>query len=88
MNEGKNIQRVLTGFRYQLVELDINVTVIDGNSTDDTIDNAKAAGVDVIIQRTRGKGAAIKEALECLEADLFVFIDGDGTYNPARLTAS
>ena len=85
LNEGRSIRRVLTGFRDQLVELDVNVTVIDGNSTDDTVDNAKAAGVDVIIQRTRGKGAAIKEALECLEADLFVFIDGDGTYDPSEV---
>ena len=85
LNEGKSIRRVLTGFRDQIVGLDVNVTVIDGNSTDDTVDNAKAAGVDVIIQRTRGKGAAIKEGLECLEADLFVFIDGDGTYDPSEV---
>jgi len=85
LNEGENIQRVLTEFRNQLVGLDVKVTVIDGNSTDDTVDNAKATGVDVIIQRTRGKGAAIKEALECLEADIFVFIDGDGTYDPSEV---
>ena len=55
LNEGMSIRRVLAGLRDQFLEQDVNVTVIDGNSTDETVDNAKVAGVDVIIQRTEVK---------------------------------
>ena len=82
LNEGKNVQRVLRGFRNELLGRDVQITVIDGNSTDGTAEIAQAAGVNVIIQRTTGKGAALREGLECLEADFFVFIDGDSTYDP------
>ena len=82
LNEGKNLQRVLRGFRNKLLGRDAKITVIDGNSTDDTVEIAQAEDVNVIIQRTTGKGAAIREGLEFLETNFFVFIDGDGTYDP------
>lgn len=57
--------------------------VIDGGSTDRTVDVAREHGLPVLQQRTRGKGAAIREALEWLalaEVRWAVILDADFTY--------
>jgi dolichol-phosphate mannosyltransferase len=58
------------------------VLVVDGKSTDRTVEVAKSMGADVIFQDGSGKGDAFAKALEYLdsEADYVVFIDADFTY--------
>ncbi len=58
------------------------ILVVDGNSTDGTVDVAKRLGLDVVFQDGRGKGDAIAKALKSLKADprYVVFIDADYTY--------
>jgi hypothetical protein len=57
--------------------------VLDGGSTDRTCDVAAARGVTVVEQRSRGKGAAIREGLEVVRragARFAVVLDADATY--------
>lgn len=62
------------------------VVVIDDGSTDTTADMARKAGATVIRHPTnRGKGAAMKTAAKNVDADIIVFIDGDGQHNPSDL---
>jgi len=58
------------------------VLVIDGESTDRTVDVAKGSGADVISQDGIGKGDALAKALKYLDLtiDYVVIIDGDYTY--------
>lgn len=58
------------------------VLVVDGNSTDGTVEVAKKLGLDVIFQSGRGKGRALAKALKCLKSKprFVVFIDADFTY--------
>ena len=58
------------------------ILVVDGNSTDGTVDVAKRLGLDVVFQDGKGKGDAIAKALRSLKADprYVVFIDADFTY--------
>ena len=62
-----------------------NLVVVDGNSTDRTLELAKDYGADVLIQRGKGKGSAISEGLDHLKGDTryVVLTDADYTY-PAR----
>ena len=55
------------------------VVVIDDGSTDMTAEVARAAGATVIChKKNKGKGAAIKTAISKVDADVIIFIDGDG----------
>ena len=56
------------------------VLVIDGGSTDGTPDLARAAGARVETLLERGKGRALRYALELVEAPVTVFIDADGSH--------
>lgn len=66
-----------------------DVIVVDDGSGDDTYNQAKKAGADVIKhEKNRGKGAAIKSGLtRALKDgyDVFVLIDGDGQHDPADI---
>jgi dolichol-phosphate mannosyltransferase len=63
------------------------VVVIDGHSTDRTREIAQAHGASVILDRGRGKGDAIRLALERSTADILVFIDADGSHEPRDIPA-
>jgi len=58
------------------------VLVVDGNSSDGTVDVAKRLGLDVVFQDGRGKGDAVAKAIKSLRVDprYVVFIDADYTY--------
>ena len=59
--------------------------VVDGNSTDRTVEIAKEFGADVLIQEGCGKGNAICQAIHhiCYDPEYVVFTDADFTY-PAK----
>lgn len=59
--------------------------VVDGRSTDRTVEIAKEFGADVVFQKTNGKGSAISEALMSINRnpEYVIFTDADFTY-PAK----
>jgi glycosyltransferase involved in cell wall biosynthesis len=63
--------------------------VVDDGSTDNTGDEAKKAGAEVIVHvHNRGKGAAIRSAIECLKDEDFlymVFLDADEQHEPGEM---
>ncbi|HEX2065557.1 MAG TPA: glycosyltransferase family 2 protein [Candidatus Thermoplasmatota archaeon] len=56
------------------------VVVLDGHSTDATVEIARAWGATVVQDRGRGKGAAVRDARHALKGDFTVMMDADGTY--------
>ncbi|PVX27474.1 MAG: hypothetical protein CW716_02130 [Candidatus Bathyarchaeum sp.] len=62
-----------------------NLLVVDGNSSDRTLELAKDLGAEIVIQRGKGKGSAISQGLDQLNGDtLYVALtDADYTY-PAK----
>jgi len=58
------------------------ILVVDGNSSDGTVDVAKRLGLDVVFQDGKGKGDAVAKAIKSLRVDprYVVFIDADFTY--------
>ncbi len=58
------------------------VVVMDGHSRDGTATVAEGAGAMVVLDPGRGKGSAIRAALEQVEADIIVLMDADGSHDP------
>jgi glycosyltransferase involved in cell wall biosynthesis len=81
-NTAKNIAQVVAATKKYVDE----VIVIDDGSQDKTAAVARKAGARVIRhEKNRGKGAAMKTAIENIESDIIVFIDGDGQHNPHEI---
>ncbi|HEX8601195.1 MAG TPA: glycosyltransferase family 2 protein [Pseudoduganella sp.] len=57
------------------------VYVFDNNSTDDTIRIAREAGATVRVVPLQGKGNVIRRMFADVEADVYVMVDGDDTYD-------
>lgn len=80
LNEESSIGSLLREIKSQKIPVKISTLVIDGGSSDKTVEICSRENINVIQQRRRGKGNAMREAVEHSEADIIVFIDGDGTY--------
>jgi glycosyltransferase involved in cell wall biosynthesis len=78
-NEEAAIGTVVADFRAALPMADIYV--YDNNSTDRTIEVARAAGAKVYREQLQGKGNVIRRMFSDVEADLYVLVDGDDTYD-------
>jgi len=59
------------------------VYVYDNGSTDRTVDVARQAGAIVRHEPLRGKGNVVRRMFADVDADVFVIVDGDGTYDAA-----
>jgi dolichol-phosphate mannosyltransferase len=82
LNEEKTIAKLIADFKTLGYD---DVLVMDGNSTDNTVSEAKKAGARVVLQTGKGKGTAVKQAFNVIEKDITVMIDGDGTYLPEEV---
>jgi len=82
-NEAATIGEVVSGLYDEGLE---NVLVIDGHSTDETREIAAEHGARVVLQtgtgRGSGKGEAVREGVEHIDAEYVLMLDGDGTYKP------
>ncbi|NVN04329.1 glycosyltransferase [Asaia spathodeae] len=80
-NEEVTVGTVVRDMRMALP--DAAIYVYDNNSTDHTIAKASEAGAIIRRERLQGKGHVIRRMFADIEADFFVLIDGDGTYEAA-----
>ncbi|HAC64212.1 MAG TPA: glycosyl transferase [Cyanothece sp. UBA12306] len=77
-NEGLTIAQVIKQFRVELPEAAIYV--YDNRSTDDTVAQAQAAHAIVRYEPQPGKGNVIRRMFADIEADIYILVDGDNTY--------
>ena len=85
LNEEASVPRVITAFRASLP--DAAIYVYDNNSRDRTAEVARAAGARVRVERLQGKGHVLRRMFADVEADVFVLVDGDDTYDDAAAPA-
>lgn len=81
-NEAKAIAQVVKDFRTHLPGA--SIYVYDNNSSDDTADIARAAGAIVRSETRQGKGFVIRRMFRDVDADIYVMVDGDATYEVAK----
>jgi glycosyltransferase involved in cell wall biosynthesis len=55
--------------------------VYDNNSTDRTVEVARAAGATVRTESRQGKGYVVRRMFSDIDADVYVLVDGDATYD-------
>jgi glycosyltransferase involved in cell wall biosynthesis len=79
-NEEGTIGKVVRDFRAEVPDADIYV--YDNNSTDATVEQARAAGALIGYERRQGKGFVVQSMFSQVEADVYVMVDGDATYPP------
>jgi glycosyltransferase involved in cell wall biosynthesis len=78
-NEEAAIAKVVHDFKAALPGA--TIFVFDNNSTDGTADAARAAGAEVFREKTQGKGHVVRRMFTDIEADIYVLVDGDATYD-------
>ncbi len=78
-NEEHAIAKVVADFRAALPGA--TVYVYDNNSTDSTVAAARAAGAVVRRETHQGKGYVVRRMFNDVEADIYVLVDGDATYD-------
>jgi len=82
-NEELTIAEVVSQFRAELPDADIYV--FDNNSTDRTVEEARAAGALIFHEKRQGKGYVVQSMFRKISADVYVMVDGDGTYPAAEV---
>ena len=78
-NEEAAVASVVASFRNALPAAEIYV--YDNNSRDRTAAVARDAGAIVRSERRQGKGHVVRRMFADVEADIYVLVDGDATYD-------
>ena len=79
-NEEAAIADTVAGFRAALP--DAAIYVYDNNSSDRTVEIARAAGAEVRTEKMQGKGNVVRRMFADVDADIYIMADGDLTYDP------
>lgn len=85
MNEAANLPHVFARIPACVDE----VILVDGNSSDDTVEVARSLRPDVrvVLQSGRGKGNALACGFAAASGDIIVMLDADGSTDPAEIPA-
>ena len=94
-NEEKGIGEVIGRVPLEEIEnlgFSTRIVVVDGHSSDKTVEIAKSMGAETIRQNgSVGKGNGVREAIEKIysnhdgEDDIFIMLDADATYRPEEI---
>lgn len=82
-NEEPTVGEVVAAFQAELPTA--RIYVFDNNSTDRTVACAQAAGATVLREPRQGKGFVVQSMFRRVEADVYIMVDGDGTYPAAEV---
>ncbi|HSP97795.1 MAG TPA: glycosyltransferase [Candidatus Dormibacteraeota bacterium] len=82
-NEEPTVGQVVAAFRAELPAA--RIYVFDNNSTDRTVECARAAGAIVLREPRQGKGFVVQSMFRRVDADVYIMVDGDGTYPAAEV---
>jgi hypothetical protein len=82
-NEELTVGNVINQFRDELPHA--KIYVFDNNSTDHTAERAGEAGALVFRERRQGKGFVVQSMFREINADVYVMVDGDGTYSASSV---
>jgi glycosyltransferase involved in cell wall biosynthesis len=83
LNEEQNISSIIGELHYLGFK---NILMIDGNSTDSTVEVARELGVKILQQEKKGKGEALRQAFDYEGLrDWVVMIDADGSMDPREI---
>ncbi|MCB0416848.1 MAG: glycosyltransferase [Bdellovibrionales bacterium] len=85
LNEAPTLAKVIRDFRHELPGLEIYV--FDNGSSDESAQIARREGATVIPVSRRGKGFVVRKMFEVVEADYYILVDSDDTYDATGIWA-
>jgi glycosyltransferase involved in cell wall biosynthesis len=83
LNEEMTLGKVIQDFKAALPQ--IEVYVFDNNSTDRSAEIAREEGATLVRVSKRGKGYVVRKMFEVVDADIYVMVDSDDTYDAKAL---
>ncbi|WP_275451052.1 glycosyltransferase family 2 protein [Arthrobacter sp. Br18] len=83
LNEAKNVPWVLRRMPFYVDE----VVIVDGRSTDNTVEVARALRNDIVVvnEQRKGKGVALRSGFAAATGDIIVMLDADGSMDPQEI---
>jgi glycosyltransferase involved in cell wall biosynthesis len=83
INEAENLAYVLPGIQQWVDE----VVLVDGHSSDDTVDVARQLypSIRVVMQEGPGKGTALRTGFAAATGDIIIMLDADGSTDPSEI---
>jgi dolichol-phosphate mannosyltransferase len=82
-NEEGGISEIIDSANHFVDE----IIVVDGHSTDRTMELARSKGARVVLDNKKGKGDAYKVGINAACGDFIVFMDADGSHDPVQIPA-
>ena len=83
LNEIDGMRSVVSKIKKEWVD---EIIIVDGGSTDGTIEEAKKQDLKVVMQKTKGKhGAAIYDGFEYTDAEMLIMFGADGNNEPEEI---
>ena len=76
----KTVKSIPKSYLHNKLGYEVEVIVVDGESTDSTREIASRLGARVIIEKRRGYGRACKSGFANAKGDILVTVDADHTY--------
>jgi glycosyltransferase involved in cell wall biosynthesis len=85
LDEAKNLPLVLPRIPAWVDE----IIVVDGRSTDDTVEVARALSpkVRIVLESRPGKGVALRSGFAAAKGDIIVMMDADGSMDPGEIAS-
>ena len=84
LNEAGNIKEAIDTIENKLA-YPKEIIIVDGNSTDGTLEIVKDTNCRLIIEPRRGYGLALRIGMKHAKGDVVVMVDGDGTYEIEKI---
>lgn len=83
LNEAENLKTLLPHIPRWIDEL----VIVDGRSTDGTVDVVRELRPDavIVLEPRKGKGVALRSGFEAATGEIVVMMDADGSMNPAEI---
>ena len=84
LNEAKNIPYILPFLPMEWID---EVILVDGRSSDDTIEVARQIlpSVKIVLEQRKGKGIAMQAGYKAAQGDIIVMVDADGSNDPREI---
>ena len=79
LNEGESIGATIDSIPSDVPGMSIEILVIDGNSTDNTVEEAEKRGAKVVTEKRKGYGRAYKTGFKEAKTEFIATMDGDTT---------
>ena len=82
LNEIDGVRVILPKIKKEWAD---EIVVIDGGSTDGTVEECKKMGFQVINQKNKGHGGGILTGVECTKSDIIIIFGPDGNHEPDEI---